>query len=53
MDSYYVQLAALLVHDYGLIENAGGFILQEVRKLLCLNKSLTHLMAGLKVSVKK
>ena len=38
---------------YDNIENAGGFIIKDLRKFLCLNKSPAHLMAGSKVPNKK
>ena len=36
-----------------IIENAGGFIIQDLRKFSGLNKSPVHLMVGSKVSRKK
>ena len=47
------QLSALLVGYYDNIENAGGFIIKNLRKFLGSNKSPAHLMAGSKVPDKK
>ena len=51
MDSYSIMSSnpCWCIFMHGFIENAGGFILKDLRKFMGLNKSLARLKARSKV----